>query len=110
MDVYKVALSSGKVVLLRQIKIKDQEMAAKAIGRIGDDNKIAMAVAMQKELLKLLLVDVDGKQLKAVEKEDLDSLFTYAEYMQLMNVMGKITDTGDLGNEPQIEIMPSGSI
>jgi hypothetical protein len=111
MDVYKVKLSTGKEVYLRQIKIKDQEMAAKAAGRSSDgDNKIAMAIAMQKELIKILLTQIDGKPLKAVEKEDLDSLFSYQEYMQLMSVVGKITDTGDMGNEPAIEIMHSGSI
>jgi len=110
MDVYKVVLSSKKEIVLRQIKIKDQELAAKACGRHGDDNKIAMAIAMQKELLKILLVEVDGKTIKAVEKEDLDAILTYQEYMQLMGVMGKITDVGDLGNVPEIEIMTSGSI
>lgn len=111
MDAYKVKMSSGKEVVLRQIKIKDQELAAKAASRAGDDSKYGMAIAMQKELVKILLVQVDGKALKAIEKEDLDSLFTYAEYMQLVEVLGKITDTtGDSGNGPaQIEIMHSGS-
>lgn len=110
MDAYKVKLSSGKEVILRQIKIKDQELSAKAASRSGDDSKYGMAIAMQKELVKILLVQVNGKPLKAVEKEDLDTLFTYGEYMQLVEVLGKITDTtGDNVGNAQIEIMSSGS-
>lgn len=110
MDAYKVKMSSGKEVILRQIKIKDQELAAKAAARVGEDSKYGMAIAMQKELVKILLVQVDGRTLKAVEKEDLDSLFTYSEYMQLVEVLGKITDVGnaDMGNA-QIELVTSGS-
>lgn len=111
MDVYKVKLSTGKEVLLRQIKIKDQELAAKAASRTGEDSKYGMAIAMQRELIKILLVQVDGKQLKASEKEDLDSLFSYKEYMQVANVLQKITETeGDQMGNAEIEITTSGSI
>jgi hypothetical protein len=110
MDAYKVKLSSGKEVMLRQIRIKDQELAAKAASRGNDDSKYGMAISMQKELVKILLVQINGKALKAIEKEDLDSIFTYAEYMQLVEVLGKITEVGDSGlGNAQIEIVTSGS-
>jgi len=109
MDVYKVILSSKKEVVLRQMQIRDQDLAAKAAGRSGDDNKLLMALSMQKELLKILLIQINGKDLGGPEKENLDELFTYPEYMQLSSVIGKITDVGDEGNAPEIEIMTSGS-
>ena len=108
LNVHKVTLSSGKVVLLREVKIKDQELAAQAASsRAGEDNKLALAIGMQKEMLKMLIVQVDGSQVTPVQLEDLDAVFSYAEYMQLVNVLGKLTGDESLGNA-QIELVTSG--
>ena len=111
LDVHKVTLSGGKVVYLRDMRIEDQELAAVSAGnRAPDGNQIAMAVVMQKELLKVLLVQINEKKLSAVEKEDLNSLFSYTDYRELMSVVNKIAGTDDPVGKLQIEHVASGSI
>lgn len=101
--VHKVVLSSKKVVLLREMKIKYQELAMKAVGNQAKDNQMLAATMVQKELLKILIHSIDGKTPSPTEIEKLDDLFSYAEYMQLNQVLNKITGGDDLG-EFQIEI------
>jgi hypothetical protein len=107
--VHKVVLSSGKEVLLRDMKIKDQELAAQAAGQRAGENQMAMAMGMQQELIKLLLVQVDGKDIPAPERENLDSLFSYQEYQQVSQVLSKLMGTEDVGKF-QMELVPSGAI
>lgn len=124
MDTFKVTLSTGKIVLLREPRINDQELAAKAAGgRIGGSqhtNQMAMGAVMQKEMLKLLVVaighkaeegeeEAPPKPVKPAELENLDGLFKYNEYMQLSKVLEKIMGGDDvlMGNF-QIEMSSSG--
>lgn len=107
-NVHKVILGTQKVVLLRDIRIRDQEIAAKAVGSRAGDNSLAMATMMQKELLKLLIVEIDGKKIAPNLLEDLDALFTFQEYMQLAKVVAKLMgDEGELGNF-KVELVASG--
>lgn len=125
MDTFKVTLSTGKIVLLREPKISDQELAAKAAGgRVGGNqhtNQIVMGSAMQKEMLKLLIVAIGQKvpegeeeqppqQVKPGQLENLDNFFSYAEYMQLAKVLEKVLGGDDvlMGNF-EIEMLSSGS-
>lgn len=101
MDVVKVTLGTGKVVLLRQVLIKHQDLAAQAAAqKMGsNNNELALGVCMQKELLKLLIVQMNGQDIKPVQLEDLDSLFTFSEYIQLTKVLDKLLgDQNTLGN------------
>jgi hypothetical protein len=107
MKVIKVTLSSGREVLLRELKIRDQEMAMRNCADKAGTNVILAATMGQKELLKLLIVQVDGKPVKGAETENLDDLFTYSEYMQLMQVLGKLTGA-DTQTDPKIEFATSG--
>ena len=108
MNVHKVTLSTGKEILLREVKIKDQELAAQAAaGVAGSDNNLTLALAMQKEMLKMLITQVDGSKPAPAQLEDLDGLFSYSEYMQLVSVLGKLTGDESLGNA-QIELVVSG--
>lgn len=109
--VHKITLSTGKVVLLRDPKIKDQELAAQAAStKVKGDNAFAYGMALQKELLKMLLVKVGEKQPTAIEVEDLDGLFSYGEYMQCLKVVAKVAglEDTDMGNF-QIELQKHGS-
>lgn len=111
LDVHKVTLSSGKVVYLRDMKIEDQELAAIAAGqKAPSDNQLAMAVIMQKELLKILLVQVDSKKLSGAEKEDLNALFSYQDYREASSIVSKIAGTDDPLGKIQVEHVSSGSI
>ncbi len=94
--VHKVTLSSGKIVLLREMKIKHQNLASKAVGAKAADNNMLLASLMSQELLKILIVEINGKQPTTSEIEDLDGLFTYGEYSQLQKVVGQLMG-GDEG-------------
>lgn len=100
MNVYKFTLASGKVILLREPLIDDTEKAAQVAGKkAGSENQAHLSILIQKEMLKLLLVEVAGKKLSMTDKEMLDKLFDYKEYQQatkaLMMVIGD-----DGGNAP----------
>lgn len=99
--VTKVTLGSKKIVLLREPKIRDQELAAQAASAIvgAEANPIALAMVMQREMLKNLIVQVDEKKVKPSELENLDDVFSYPEYTQLSQVIQKLTGIGaDQGN------------
>lgn len=110
LSVHKVTLSTGKVVLIRELKIKHQELAMKAAsGKGSSDNQMLFATQVQNELLKILIYSVNGKALTDIEKADLDSIFSFAEYTQVMKALGKITNTdGDSGEfQLALEIITS---
>jgi len=112
LNVHKVTLGSKKVIYLREPKIKDQELATQLAGKyVKDDNRIGLAMAIQKEMLKMLLVKIDDNELSGPDKEDLDKLLSYQDYMQLQMVMGKITGGSEeeLGNF-EMEMITSGGI
>jgi hypothetical protein len=104
--VHKVTLGSGKIVLIRDMKIKHQELAAKALGSRFADAPIAQQVGMQNELLKILIAEVDGKPFKS--SDNLDDVLTMQEYNQCMKVVAKLG--GASGSEdPLIEVVLSGA-
>jgi len=104
--VHKVTLSSGKVVLIRDPKIKHQELAVRAIGS-KSTNQIETALLMQKELVKMLVAQINGKAPTSIELENLDDLFSIAEYMQVNQVISQLMGGGDAGNF-QVEFGISG--
>lgn len=108
--VTKVTLSSNKVVLLREPRIADQELAAQAAARtIKSDNPVALAIGMQKELIKQLVVQIDEKQPRPSELEALDNFFSYREYMELASVVSKVAGLGEIaGNEVKTEQVKFG--
>lgn len=108
MEVYKVVLGSKKEVYLREPKIGDLETAAQLAGKGNADNQMLMGIKVQKELVKILLVQVGENKLSATEKEQLDKHFSFKEYQQLLKVVGKITGDDELGNEFQIDFVSSG--
>lgn len=100
MEVYKITLSTKKVVYLRPFKMKDQETAIKIAGPKSGDNNHLFGLYMQQELVKNLLVQVDEKQLSASDREDLDSLFTPKEYQQVSKIVMEISGFLDQMKEP----------
>lgn len=108
--VYKAILSTKKVVLLREMKIKYQQLAAKAVGLKAGDNKALLSTEVQNEMLKHLIVQIDEKSVGYKDLEDLDAVFTYPEYMQILKVVQKVlgVEDGDAG-EPQVETAFIGS-
>lgn len=106
--VTKVTLSSGKVVLLKEMKIRHQELAIAAAAPKAGDNQALLAFNVQKELLKILVVNINGQDKKPIELEKLDDVFSMSEYLQLLKVMSKLMgDDSDMGKS-QIEVVPFG--
>ena len=95
--VTKVTLSSGKVVLLREMKMKYQTLAIKAVGSQAKDNQALMGVLAQQEILKQLVVEIDGVRTSAKNLEKLDDVFSYMDLMQLYSVVNKIAGGDDMG-------------
>lgn len=104
----KVVLTSGKTVLLRDPKIKHTELAAQAAAPKAQGAPSLLGMMMQKELLKILLITVDGVAISNNDKEDLDGLFTLSEYAQLMKAIDEISSGGEELGKARIEIVPSG--
>ncbi len=103
MKVIKVTLSTGKVALLREMKIADQEVAAQEVSSRTNGDPNLMGLFMQKALVKNLLVQIDGEEVPATKREDLDSLFTMPEYSQLLKVIKELMGGDDAGKLPAIE-------
>jgi hypothetical protein len=106
--VSKVVLSTNRVVLLRDVKIKHTRLAAQAAAPKAKGDQNLLAILMQEEFIKLLIVQVDGKTPSREELEDLDSLFTVAEFGQLSNVVAQLTGGAEMGKAPAIEIVSFG--
>lgn len=92
----KVTLSSGKVVLLKMLQIKHMEQAEMVAGS-------ATGMKFIKEMIKLLVAKIDDRVIKAQELEDLDSLFSIREYMEITQVVGNFI--GDEKAAPQVEMV-----
>lgn len=98
----KCTLVSGKIVVLRDLMIKDKNTAAQSASvRSGGDAKLLEAF-IQDEILKLLVVSIDGKDVKKSALEDLDSVFSFVEYQQLLMQIGEMIGMGKL---PAVELM-----
>ena len=107
-QVVKVTLSSGKVVLLHELKISHVENAAQAVAPRANGDANVLQFLMQKAILQGVLFQIDGKDVTAIEREDMDSLFSMAEYAQLLSVITKMSGGDDLGKSPRLEIVSSG--
>lgn len=106
--VTKVTLSTHKTVLLRELKIKHTELAAQAVSPRANGDANVLALLMQKELLKLLIIQINDKPVSASELEDMDSLFSMAEYGQLLQVVKQMTGGADAGKAPATEVVSFG--
>lgn len=107
LDVIRVTLQTGKVVLLREMQMKYEDLAMRAVGDRAGKNEMLMGKMMQDELMKILIVDVDGKKLTQQELEKLDSVFKYPEIISLRKVMSKLMGVEET-NDPKFELV-SGS-
>ena len=98
MNAIRFTLSTGKVVLFREPKLGDQENAAQIAGGVAkSDNQVHLAIVMQKELIKLLLLKVDDKILKLQDKAQLDKLFSLKEWTQVSFALKKVMGEDSLG-------------
>lgn len=101
--VYKLKLKPTlREVVIREPEIADMEAAGKVAAK-GNRGPVT-GIALQQELIKRILVQVDGKNLSIADREAINSLLSLKEYMQIMGVVQKLIGEDDEGNEPEIEI------
>lgn len=106
--VVRATLSTGKVVLLREMKISDAENAAKEVSKRAAGDQTLLQIYSQKVLVRNLIVQIDGRKPTQADKEDMDSLFSIQEYGQIISVIQKMQGGDDMG-EAQIEVVNTGS-
>ena len=101
----KATLNSGKTIHFREYMINDQEQAIIAGGaKGGDKNATHQAYVMQEELLKNLIVAIDGKRLSGAEKETFKKSLTPEEYIQIMKAMEDLVPNP---TKPKLETVSS---
>jgi hypothetical protein len=105
LSVVKTTLSTGKVVLLHQLKIKHTERAAEQIATEAGESQQLFQFKMQKALVQQLLFKVDDKIISMAERDDMDKLFNTNEYSQILKVIGKISGGDEKQKDPQIELV-----
>lgn len=105
----KITLTTGKEVIFREYKIRHREMGIRAVGNRAGDSQFLFGELLQKEMIKVLLVQVGEKRVSAAEIEDLDSLFSPNEYNELAQVIGKVMGGNSQQGEPKIEFVSSGA-
>ncbi len=98
---------TGKVVVLREPQISDQEIAAQSVGSKAGDSQFTYVLMLNKEMLRQIIHSIDDKELDSKALLKLDDHLTVQEYNRLLQVVGKLT-----GNEsplaPTIENVKLG--
>ena len=108
LDGFKVTLQTGKVVLMRKMRIGDHPKAAESASMLYHTEQ-GQKAGLAQEILKMLLYSINDKVLSGPEKEDLDALFDMNEYADLMKV---VTEAAGLDEKkakaPTVEIVSIG--
>jgi hypothetical protein len=108
-NAHKVTLGTGKVVLLRDPTINDQEMAMQIAAPRAKDNPMLLVSFAQKEMIKLLILEIDGVKPSKSDLEQLSRFFSLFEFNQLQAYLGKMA-AGDMGmGECQSELVAFGN-
>ena len=94
----KVTMPGKRVAIVRQPKISDSELAAKMLGS-KSKNQVSMVLEMQRKLVEILLLEIDGKKLDHKEKSNLDELLNIAEYNCLTKVINDLSGGADDSGE-----------
>ncbi len=92
---FKWTLTTGKTVTLLDAKVSDMHKSLESAGILSQNNQSTYAMTAQDELLKRLLVQVNGEDLTDSEKLDFDAMFVLKEYLQIVQILGKQTDAGE---------------
>lgn len=99
MEVTKFVLNEKTTIYLREPRIDDTEKCAQIAGKkSGGENQAHLAILLQKEMLKSLLVQVNNKTLTMQEKEQMDKLLTYREYNMATKALQMVLGGDDVGN------------
>jgi hypothetical protein len=81
---YKLTLKTGKTVVFREPKIKDETTATQlAATKAQGTSALQIGPHLLIEMTKLLLVSINDKAIAAKDKESLEELFTYREWQEV---------------------------
>jgi len=111
---HKFTLASGKTVVMREPEIYDLELAAQLAGqKAKENNQIHAQVLIQKETLRLLILEIDGKKLSGTEKEKLfgrgDKTFSLVEYSQALKAVAMLTGGEEAVGNPKMDLIATKS-
>ncbi len=98
LNVTMYTLTTGKKIYFREPKIKDSEDATKAAAKEADGDNTVLMLLAQKEMLKVLMVQIDTKKVTALMRNDLDAVFSYKEYQQVQTCLQHFISDGEEGN------------
>lgn len=101
---YKITLKTGKIIVFREPKIKDETTATQlAASKAQGTSALQIGPHLLIEMTKLLLVSINDKAVSGKEKESLEELFTYREWQE---VKAFITDMiGGESEAPKLEMI-----
>ena len=95
--------SSGKKVKLRKLTIGLRRQAVQAASSSAGDNNALLSLDTQDEMLKILIVEIDGKKPPREELEVLDNFFDMEEYNELMLIVQEVA--GLSPKKPKLEMI-----
>lgn len=101
MDLIIKTLKSGKKVGFVPMTTRMEEMAA---AKVGDASKFAGQLRYVNEQLRMTIREVDGQKVDYDALANLDSVFAYAEVIELRKLLGEVNgfggeNAGPLGEE-----------
>lgn len=102
---HRLTLDSGRTVELRPLKVSYYKTAMEAAAHRSRGDTTMLAMHSQDEILKTLLVSLDGKKLSAAEKENTD-LFDPTEYRQVMLIIEEMVGEA---KRPKVEMVSDNS-
>lgn len=101
-----MTLSTGKKVVLRKLTVGLRNDAVEAAS-LTSNTEAVLNLRTQSEMLKILLVKIDGKEQersKLESKEYYEGLFTMQETNELMLVLQEMAGTENV-KKPKLEIV-----
>lgn len=108
-NAYSIILPSGRKVVLREPKIFHRNLAAQAVGNSAGDSTFAFGLAWSQEMIRLIIVSIDGNAVTLRDRAELDSYFTAKEYAYLEKVNKMIGGEEEGPFAPKFEIVSIGS-
>lgn len=105
LQLVKATLTTGKTVLLHEMRVSHTEKAAKKVAQEAGENQALFQMLMQKALVQELLFKINDKVVTMSQRDDIDSLFTLPEYSQVLKVINKISGGDDSKGEAKVELV-----
>ena len=105
-EAFKFVLSTKKEVIIRNPEFDDVERAMQLAGAAAGDNQAYLGIVLGKELIKGLLLQIDGKDIDPLAREVFKGLLTLKEFTEVQSTVMKMTGLGDrLGNPTTPELV-----